>query len=106
MDVTEGMTPNGILIINTSRDEAAIKQSINFAGKIFIVDASKIAMEVLGSPHTNTAMLGAVEKSTNYFGFDSLKAEIKNMFIRKLGEQGVQKNIAAIERAYSEVKQC
>jgi len=106
MDVTEGMTKDGKLIINTSRTADEIKKAVPFTGQIYIVDASKIAMEVLGSPHTNTAMLGAVEKTTNYFGFDAVKAEIKNMFIRKLGELGVQKNISAIERAYNEVKPC
>ena len=106
MNVVEGLPKEGKLIINTARKAEEIKRDVSFSGEIYIVDATKIALEVLGSPHTNTAMLGAIEKATNYFGIDSLKLEIKNMFIRKLGEAGVQKNINAIERAFSEVKTC
>ncbi len=109
MNVTEGMDKDGKLIINTGRTAEQIKASKDlngFEGTIYILDATKIALEVLGSPHTNTAMLGAIEKVTNFFTMDALKEEVRSIFIRKLGESGVEKNIAAIERAYSEVKQC
>ena len=61
------------------------------------VGATKIAMELLGVPITNTTMIGAVLKATEVVKMESLDEPIMKRF-GKIGE----KNIAAMKRAYAE----
>jgi pyruvate ferredoxin oxidoreductase gamma subunit len=104
--ITSGLGNNGMLIINTTKSPDSIKNELGFRGRVYWVDASKIALETLGSPHTNTAMLGAIAKATGMFKLESINEEVKEKFLRKIGEKGVEKNLKAIERAYNEVKEC
>jgi pyruvate ferredoxin oxidoreductase gamma subunit len=57
---TEGLRENGILIINSSHDAEALKKKLSYNGRIAVVDATRIAREVLGLPITNTTMVGAL----------------------------------------------
>jgi pyruvate ferredoxin oxidoreductase gamma subunit len=99
VDVAEGLKPGGTLLVNTTKDLAALKKDIRFAGKIATVDATGIAWKELGVPITNTTMLGALVKLTGAVNFESLAEPIQERFGRIAG-----KNIAAAKRAYDEVR--
>jgi pyruvate ferredoxin oxidoreductase gamma subunit len=106
LPVTDGLKDSGILIINTPHTPAEVRKKLNFnKGQVFTVDASQISRECFGAHIPNTPMIGAIEKATHLFGIDSLKQNLREKFLRKIGEQGVQKNIMALERAYNEVIQ-
>ena len=101
--VTEGLGDKGILLVNTTEKPDAIRKKIKFdKGKVFTVDATKIALDTIGRPLPNTPMLGALIKATNIVELDSLKNSVKNKFLKKIGEANVNKNLDAIDKAFKE----
>ena len=60
------------------------------------LDATAIALELLGRPITNTIMLGAFTKSTGWVD----KEELEKVVLRFFGE----KNVETFRRGYDEVK--
>ncbi|MEN6466884.1 MAG: pyruvate ferredoxin oxidoreductase subunit gamma [Syntrophaceae bacterium] len=99
VNVTEGLKPDGILIVNTTHSTQEIREQLKYPGKIFTVDATHIAREELGTPITNTTMLGALVKATKVIKLESLKAPLEHRFGKI-----AQKNIKACKRAYEELK--
>jgi pyruvate ferredoxin oxidoreductase gamma subunit len=99
VNVTEGLKPDGTLIVNTPKSPEELKKELNFKGRVATVDASKIAWEELGVPITNTTMLGALIKAVKLVKLDSAKAPMEHRFGRI-----AKKNLAALNRAYEEVK--
>ena len=99
VNVTEGLKPDGTLIVNTSKSPQELQKELNFKGRVATVDASKIAWEELGVPITNTTMLGALIKILGIVRLDSVKDPMEHRFGRIAG-----KNLAALKRAYEEVK--
>jgi pyruvate ferredoxin oxidoreductase gamma subunit len=99
VDVAEGLKPEGILLVNTTKSMEALKKNIRFEGKIATCDATGIAWKELGVPITNTTMLGALLKVTGIVRFESLDNPIKQRFGRI-----AQKNISAAKSAYDQVK--
>lgn len=100
--VTQGLDENGVVIVNTSKSADEIKKIISF-DNVYVIDATKISVELFGKNIPNTPMLGAVASVTDLVSLDVLKEKIRHKFERKLGEEGVKKNLEAIERAYNEV---
>jgi len=99
VDVCEGLKPEGILLINTTKSLDELKQDIKFGGKIATVDATGIAWKELGVPITNTTMLGALVKVIGSVKLESLTNPIQERFGRI-----AQKNLAAAKSAYDQVK--
>lgn len=97
VNVTSGLKPGGIVIINTIKTAEQIRKEFNIQAPIATVGATKIAMELLGVPITNTTMIGSVMKVAEVVKLNSLNEPINKRFGR-LGE----KNIAAMRRAYAE----
>lgn len=67
---------------------------------IYVVDASKIAMEILGRNLANTTILGVLARAIDLVSIAGMKEAIHEKFGEK-GETVVKKNIEAIEKAYS-----
>ena len=65
------------------------------------VDATTLAINMLGRPITNTAMLGSVVKATDVVKLDSIMQVVKERFEGKIGEL----NAELVKKAYEEVKQ-
>jgi pyruvate ferredoxin oxidoreductase gamma subunit len=70
------------------------------AGTVWTVDATEMAMRILGRPITNTAMLGAVVRATEVVKMESIETAVKERFQGPLAE----KNIGVIKEAYKEAK--
>ena len=100
VDVTEGLTEKGILIVNTNEDSLKIKKKTGFNGRICCVDATKISIDTIGRNLPNTPMLGALVKATNVIELDAITNCIKNKFLKKLGEDKTNKTIDGVKRAY------
>jgi len=66
---------------------------------IFNVDATKIALAIIGKNLVNTTILGAFAKATGYVSLNSLEKAIKEKFKDK-GESIITKNINAIRQSY------
>jgi len=90
-----------VIIINSREAPAKIKEDLRVErGKVWTIPATEIAIKTLGSPITNTAMLGAVAKATNVVTMDSIEKTVKERFRAELGE----KNMTVIRRAFEEAK--
>ncbi len=98
--VTAGLKEDGIAILNSHLSEEEMRELLGgYKGKLAIVDATKIAIEELGLPITNTTMLGAFVKATGLVDPEYIKDALEKRF-GKLAE----KNIKAFERAFKETK--
>ncbi|XRO75549.1 pyruvate ferredoxin oxidoreductase subunit gamma [Methanocaldococcus sp. 28A] len=93
INVVEGLKENGAVIINTVKDD------LNLGFKTYTIDATGIALDVLGIPIVNTAMVGAFAGATKLVTLESVKKAILDTFKGKLGE----KNAKAAEVAYNEM---
>jgi pyruvate ferredoxin oxidoreductase gamma subunit len=106
VDVCEGMSENGTVIVNTKLDGKTVRSKLNWKGKkLHIVNASEIALDELGRPIPNTPMLGALVKVTDTISLDVLLKDITKKFEKKFRKQVVEGNLRAIKRAYEEVQQ-
>jgi len=99
VNVTDGLKPDGLLIINTSKPVPTIREQLKYKGKLATVDATHIAREELGVPIANTTMLGAVMKATKVLKLASLDEPIQERF-GKIADE----NKNALKRAYDDVK--
>jgi len=144
-NIYDGITPNGILLVNSTEKPECIprlmrkiiqeletetgkryteiknlgRNTNNFV--IGTVEATKIAIEILGRPITNTAMLGAVIGASDKYrkipkdelpcpekprveileiSLDSLEKQIQERFWEGIAE----KNVAVVQEAYKSVK--
>ncbi len=99
VNVTEGLKPDGILIVNTTKSPKDVKKELNFSGIVATVDGTGIARKEMGVPIANTTMIGALIKMTGFMGLDDLKESVEHRFGRI-----AQKNLTAMKRAYEEIK--
>ncbi len=104
IDVTEGLTKDGTLIVNTPKNAEEIKKETNFKGKVYTVDATKIAIDTVGRNLPNTPMLGAFVKITKAVPLDAVKNSINKKFLKKLGEEKTNATIKGVKLAYEAVK--
>ncbi len=103
VDVSEGLTKSGILIVNTNEKPEQIKKKTGFEGKIYCVDATKISIDTVGKNLPNTPMLGALVKATGIIEVEAVMESIKNKFLGKLGEDLTNKTIEGVKRAYDAI---
>lgn len=101
IDVTEGLKRGGKLIVNTKQSPTELKKQFGDRGiDIFTIDATRIALDIFGRPIFNTAMLGALIRTTGLVSLDSINKAVLKIFPGAAGE----KNIVAINQAHAEVK--
>jgi 2-oxoacid:acceptor oxidoreductase gamma subunit (pyruvate/2-ketoisovalerate family)/2-oxoacid:acceptor oxidoreductase delta subunit (pyruvate/2-ketoisovalerate family) len=96
--VVDNLNPGGLVLLNTQDNPEDVKLGGDF--KVATVDATTIALDTLGRPITNTAILGAFAKITGLVKVESIEKALKKTFPGRLGEM----NIAAVKRSYGEVK--
>lgn len=100
VDVKAGLKDGGTAVLNTKAEPSEVKKKMKLKGKVAAVDATTIAIETLGKPITNTAIIGALVKATELVQIESVIETTKEVFP---GDVGI-KNANAIKRAYEEVK--
>jgi pyruvate ferredoxin oxidoreductase gamma subunit len=95
VDVTAGLKKNGMVVLNTAKDEKEIRKTFGIRAKMALVDATGIAMKHIGRPITNTTMLGALIKASDIVDIKSMKKPLKERFGRI-----AEKNLNAMGEAY------
>ena len=98
VNVTDGLKPNGKLIVNTPKTPEEIRKELNFSGTVATVDGTGIARKEMGVPIANTTMIGALLKVIGVMELDAMKDAIDHRFGRI-----AQKNLNAMKRAYDEI---
>ena len=99
VDVASGLKDDGILIINSDFD--ADKFNLDTKAKIMTVNATKIALDIIGRPIVNTVLLGAFAGATGEIEPESIMEAVKERFPGKVGDR----NAAAIQEAYTMMKE-
>ncbi len=97
-DVAEGLKPSSKVVVNTTETSAAVKKKLGVDNETWVVDATGMAMKIMGVNITNTAVLGAVVKASGAVKLDSVLAVVKERFQGKIKDQ----NLEAVETAYKE----
>jgi pyruvate ferredoxin oxidoreductase gamma subunit len=106
IDVTEGLKDSGILVVNTDQSPQTVRDKVGLrTGKVFTVDATRIALETLGREITNTPMLGAFARATGIVSVEELTAQTRKQFGDKFGKAVVERNVEAIRRAAEETEE-
>jgi pyruvate ferredoxin oxidoreductase gamma subunit len=97
VDVCVGLKPGGTLVANMPQSEVKKLKKYQDRFGLAVVDASRVAIEALGVPIANTAIIGALLKATDITAVESLNKPIEHRFGRL-----ALKNIAALRKAYEE----
>jgi len=88
----EGAKPTTILVVNGVYKAPQ---------KTYYVDATSLAMKILGRPIVNTALIGAVVKATGVVTLHSVAEALKKYFTGRLYDL----NIKLVETAFQETKE-
>lgn len=102
--ITEGLSNEGKLIVNFSGTPDDVRKLTKFMGRIYVVDATRIAMETIGRPIANTCCVGAVVKVTGLVSQEEVERQIRKMLESKIGKKGADANVEALRRAHAEVR--
>jgi 2-oxoacid:acceptor oxidoreductase gamma subunit (pyruvate/2-ketoisovalerate family) len=96
--VTQGLKKGGTVILNDPRKPEDVDLGFKLK-KVATLDATALSAELFGIraiPITNTLILGAIAKATDWVKLESLTEPIKHAFPGRLGDQNVQ----ACKRGY------
>ena len=85
--VVNGLRPGGVLVINTARQD--FRMALPAGGRFVQSDATALALDVLGKPIANTAMLGVLAAATGVVRLESLEQAIRHEMPAKLAELNV-----------------
>jgi len=106
VDFTEGLKGGGVLVVNTSLSPAELRGKLGFdSGKVFTVDATRIALDTMKRNIPNTTMMGALLKALEVVSKEGVREEIKKRLEARGSKKIAQANIEAFERAYNEVRE-
>ena len=97
VDVFQGLRDGGTIILNTPSRDACGLEVFHHRYRLAVVDANRIAVDTLGIPIGNTAMIGALLRATGVVRQESLRDPVSHRFGRLAG-----KNLQAIRRAYKQ----
>lgn len=99
IDVAAGIPRGGWLIVNTTLNQQDIQSIVNRKDiNVATIDATRIALDVLGRNITNTIILGALIRISNLFTMD----ELSDAIMRRFKGEVAAKNIQAIKQAIEE----
>ncbi len=102
VDVTEGLKPEGIVVLNSPVNTSPFPKF-----KTFCVNATRIAKDlnlvVSGWPTVNTAMVGALAKASGVVSIDSVVKAISEYFS---SPSLAKANSDAAVKAFEEITQC
>jgi pyruvate ferredoxin oxidoreductase gamma subunit len=105
VDVTKGLTDDGVIIVNTCSPPEAVRALLGIPhGVVASVDASGISNDTLKRDMPNTPMIGALAKLTGLFTLEQINAHLTKTFGKKFSQEVIDANVAAVTRAYQEVK--
>lgn len=96
--VLSGLKKDTVIIVNSDTPE---KYNNVVDNKIITFDATSLALEYLGRPITNTAMMGVLIATSEIVSLEDSKSAIK----ASLKENIADKNIQLIEKVYQLVKE-
>lgn len=105
--VTEGLKPEGWVIINTSLSPEGAQERWGLKPfRVATVDASRISRETLGRDIPNLPVLGALARVTELISLETLQIDVLQRFQRRFRERPevIGPNLKALGRGFQEVR--
>jgi len=101
--ITRGLVSKGYLVVNSGDKTVAAVKKVGNDAKVtpYTVDATKIAIELIGTPTVSTIMLGALAGASGFVTVESLESVVKQRFHGPMGET----NAKMIRSGFKEVHQ-
>ena len=99
VNVTSGLKDGGVIVINTKKTLDEVARDFDKKWSVAVVDASRIAQEVLGLNIVNTTMLGALLKATGVVKIESLHEPLVERFGRL-----ADRNVISMKRGFDETR--
>lgn len=99
VNVVAGLKEKGMLIANYPKGSEDLKAELkadDLGFKVVTINATKMAMETLGRPITNTTMVGAFGGATRLVALETIVEVVNEWFKGELAE----KNAKLVEEAY------
>lgn len=96
--VRKGLKEGGVAILNDTRSPAEVDLGAKLS-KVATVDATSLSTEIFGVraiPITNTILMGAIAKATDWVKLESLYEPITHAFPGRIGEL----NVDACKKGY------
>ena len=95
VNVAEGLKQEGIVVVNSSKTNQELKDQYDWPS-VASVNATRIAVDILSVPITNTTMIGALLKASGILEAQDMEEVILERFGPKLGP----KNFMALSKAF------
>ncbi len=92
--MTSGLKENGILVVNSHKDGEFFRKKFKIKQKTYTIDATHIALKIMGKPITNSAMVGAFAK------IKKINISILRKAIKEEIEKMTEQNIKTAEECY------
>ncbi|HUW87187.1 MAG TPA: 2-oxoacid:acceptor oxidoreductase family protein [Candidatus Paceibacterota bacterium] len=105
IDVLNGLSPTGVVVINTTHTlaELGLGEFASTKIRFVTVPAAQLAMEHLGKPVPNAVLLGAFAAFTNVVSLDAVTRAISARFSNKLATGNSSAATAAFEIVRSQL---
>jgi pyruvate ferredoxin oxidoreductase gamma subunit len=101
--VTQGLISKGFLVVNSGEETLAAVKKVGDEAKVasYSINASKIAVELIGTPTVSTIMLGALAGAAGLVTVDSLESVVRQRFHGAMADT----NAKMIRSGFKEVHQ-
>lgn len=97
---TEGISNAGMLIVNTEKTKEAILSILkNYKGELYVIPATRISLETIGSNKPGSPIAGALCRFTKLITIEALKEDVIHKFSKK-GQEMVDANQRAIDMGF------
>ena len=98
--ITEGLVKKGKAVVNSDKDPSELKKALGRSDiDCYSVNATRIALDVLGRPIFNTAMLGALIRAEPLTKMESVIKAVEERFPASIA----RRNLDAVKTAYEKV---
>jgi pyruvate ferredoxin oxidoreductase gamma subunit len=101
VDVFKGLRADGVMVINSAKSEAELRNDAGFARikNLTALDGTAIALDILKTPIVNTVMLGAAIAATGMIRVSDAEKAIEELMPERLAEPNKRAVIAAYDKA-------
>jgi len=100
INLNSNLTEKSVLIINTAKPLAKIRQEIKCNCRVVAFDAGSVSRKHLGNNFPNMPLLGAFVKSTGVLDLKNVTEHVECVFLHKVGKEMTFKNIEAVKEGY------
>ena len=104
VNVCEGLSDDGLLVINTDKSPSEVKQECGIKARVATVDATDIAVKEFKRNIPNTPMIAALIKATGMLKFENVLNDFKRQFSSKFSSDVVESNLKVMREAFDRVK--